>query len=440
MLIFLLLLLLFLLFHPPFVASLLSLPLPPPAPIVVVYQQQQEHRINHDNASSSPLAVTQRIIRSSKSRNNLPGPFLLLALLEQQEGATSSVVSSAAVSSLPASSSAATTTKGRSRNNPRVLVKQGFQADTVVRVTDANHVRLQRAGLVALAAVKTPSSGSFSECLAYAPEYKLLQLLPAGQDVQVKLYSNTNTNNQKNENDIRRQFYAVILKHNNNKDTNSDMAAQVVVNQELVAAGFAVVRKNSNVFDGGGNAYSSDGVLSLDELKRLETAARLQEKGLFQQCVDSSSKTRSRTISSISSSSNTGNGVKEAATTSSASSRTRTTPFFVAEFQPLDEKETTATSTTTSATSSTTATTKRKQQQRPKNPGDNKGCSDFETYEDALRYYEYYYSWGYGDVAKLDRDHDGIPCPGLPHTQNQVLYRIKKPKLSQQANMVNATP
>lgn len=25
----------------------------------------------------------------------------------------------------------------------------------------------------------------------------------------------------------------------------------------------------------------------------------------------------------------------------------------------------------------------------------------------------------YGDVAKLDRDGDGVPCPGLPHTSNQ---------------------
>lgn len=54
------------------------------------------------------------------------------------------------------------------------------------------------------------------------------------------------------------------------------------------------------------------------------------------------------------------------------------------------------------------------------------GCSDFATYEDALRWFEYYKQW-YGDVAKLDRDGDGIPCPGLPHTKVQEMYRIKIP-------------
>lgn len=65
------------------------------------------------------------------------------------------------------------------------------------------------------------------------------------------------------------------------------------------------------------------------------------------------------------------------------------------------------------------------------NPGDSKGCSDFSTYEDALRWYEYYYP-KFGDVAKLDRDHDGIPCPGLPHTSDMELYRRKVPTTVQQ--------
>ena len=63
----------------------------------------------------------------------------------------------------------------------------------------------------------------------------------------------------------------------------------------------------------------------------------------------------------------------------------------------------------------------------PKNPGDIKGCSDFRTYEEALSWYEAYEPY-YGDVAKLDRDGDGIPCPGLPHTTNQNVYRMKVPK------------
>jgi hypothetical protein len=63
---------------------------------------------------------------------------------------------------------------------------------------------------------------------------------------------------------------------------------------------------------------------------------------------------------------------------------------------------------------------------QPPNPRDSKGCSDFSTYEDALRWYERYYPW-YGDVAKLDRDKDGVPCPGLPHTKDPDRYRMKVP-------------
>jgi len=64
---------------------------------------------------------------------------------------------------------------------------------------------------------------------------------------------------------------------------------------------------------------------------------------------------------------------------------------------------------------------------QPPNPGDTKGCSDFETYEDALRWYERYKPW-YGDVAKLDPDSDGVPCPGLPHTTIRERYRMKVPQ------------
>jgi Micrococcal nuclease (thermonuclease) homologs len=53
-------------------------------------------------------------------------------------------------------------------------------------------------------------------------------------------------------------------------------------------------------------------------------------------------------------------------------------------------------------------------------------CADFQTYEDALSWFERYFPF-YGDVAKLDKDGDGIPCSGLPHTTDQNKYRMKKP-------------
>lgn len=68
-------------------------------------------------------------------------------------------------------------------------------------------------------------------------------------------------------------------------------------------------------------------------------------------------------------------------------------------------------------------------EKQPLNPGDSVGCSDFVYYEDALRYYDRYAPY-YGDVARLDRNGDGVPCPGLPHTPNQVLYRLKRPTVA----------
>jgi hypothetical protein len=82
------------------------------------------------------------------------------------------------------------------------------------------------------------------------------------------------------------------------------------------------------------------------------------------------------------------------------------TPGFVAEFEPLDHS----------------TEVRYGDDPPPKDPGDSRGCSDFGTYEDALPYAPYY-----GDVARLDREGDGVPCPGLPHTVNGERYRMKRP-------------
>jgi hypothetical protein len=104
---------------------------------------------------------------------------------------------------------------------------------------------------------------------------------------------------------------------------------------------------------------------------------------------------------------------------------------FVAEFEPLERTMETiwtadgGTQRIIVQSSSTGART------QPANPGDVKGCSDFATYEAALKWYETYEPY-YGDVAKLDRDGDGIPCPGLPHTSSPDQYRMKVPTTSKQ--------
>lgn len=47
------------------------------------------------------------------------------------------------------------------------------------------------------------------------------------------------------------------------------------------------------------------------------------------------------------------------------------------------------------------------------NPGDAKNCPDFATYKEAKEWFDKYYDL-YGDVAKLDKNKNGIPCESLP--------------------------
>jgi hypothetical protein len=46
-------------------------------------------------------------------------------------------------------------------------------------------------------------------------------------------------------------------------------------------------------------------------------------------------------------------------------------------------------------------------------PGDSKNCGDFSNYSEAKAWFDKYYD-AYGDIAKLDRDGDLIPCESLP--------------------------
>lgn len=64
---------------------------------------------------------------------------------------------------------------------------------------------------------------------------------------------------------------------------------------------------------------------------------------------------------------------------------------------------------TTTTSSSTTTTTGG----QPGNPGDSKNCDDFDTWAEAQAWYETYFPH-YGDVARLDRDGNGIACESLP--------------------------
>jgi hypothetical protein len=47
------------------------------------------------------------------------------------------------------------------------------------------------------------------------------------------------------------------------------------------------------------------------------------------------------------------------------------------------------------------------------NPGDIKNCSNFDNYKEAKTWFDKYYDL-YGDIAKLDKNNNLIPCESLP--------------------------
>lgn len=244
---------------------------------------------------------------------------------------------------------------------------QGFQNDQVIRVLDANTVKLQKNGIVSLAGVRMPSpeSSSFQypDCFTYKPAYKLKQLIPNKTNVQVKLVGSKTPQS------------AILVRSEDS----------LFVNQEIIKTGFGRAQKVSNP--------ELQKVISFDEFKALQDEAKEKGLGIFKRCED---------------------GVTESSTAP-----------FEAEFEPLEL----TVETQWGDDGGKQIVRKRKDdiQIPPDNPGDVKGCSDFATYEDSLRWFEYYWPY-YGDVAKLDRDGDGVPCPGLPHTKVQDQYRMKIPK------------
>lgn len=65
------------------------------------------------------------------------------------------------------------------------------------------------------------------------------------------------------------------------------------------------------------------------------------------------------------------------------------------------------------ASASSTSATAPKSNSKLDNPGDVKNCPDFATYKEAKEWFDKYYDL-YGDVAKLDKNNNGIPCESLP--------------------------
>ena len=250
------------------------------------------------------------------------------------------------------------------------------EKDEVVRVLDANTVKLQKNGLVTTALAKTPSgynkNDAFPDCMSKSPSSKIRKFLPAGTKVGIRFVDEARSGNA---NGRPREALVIVQQKNE---------GPLLVNAELVRSGFAKPSaRGINISERLLPGISED-------LHRMQTDAKERGLGLYARCDEVE-------IDPIS---------------------------LDDQFEPLDF----TVETKYGDDGGKQVIVKRNDglKEKPRNPGDAKGCSDFETYEQSLRYYETFYPY-YGDVAKLDRDGDGIPCPGLPHTTDQSQYRMKVP-------------
>ena len=269
------------------------------------------------------------------------------------------------------------TTQSSSSWKDQILNTREYKIDTVKRVVDASTIQLEKGGYVSLATVRgAGSTYQLPECLTYAPSYKLRQLLPKGSAVHL-----INLDGKGSKSSATPPRVWIIREKDN-----------LLVNEELVKTGFAFVRKGSKAPEE-----------MMQDLIKEEQLAKDKGLGIYKSCTENEREGDKETMN--------GNSIPSA--------------NFVAEFEPLDY----TTEIEYGEDGGKSIVVFRKDapsSSPPKNPGDIKGCSDFQTYEESLAWYETYFSF-YGDVSKLDRDGDGVPCPGLPHTLNADRYRMKVP-------------
>ena len=204
--------------------------------------------------------------------------------------------------------------------------------DVVVRVMDSDRVKLERAGVVRLAGVRTPTR-DVPECYNREPGVKARAMLPRGTKVNVE-------------------------------DVNGDadvVAGGKSVSETLVREGYAYATPRRR--------RASDGEDYLGSvLAEAEAAAKRDQRGLWRPCGAAAPTVPVATFDDI-------------------------------DFQPTPTKD------------------------YGDAPAKYKSCAEFEYYEDALAIFER----APESVRKrLDRDGDGVPCPGLPHTTDRERYRFKK--------------
>lgn len=270
----------------------------------------------------------------------------------------------------------------------RILNTKKYKSSKVKRVIDSSTIALEQGGYVALDTVRgAGSTYRLPECIDRGPSYKLKQLLPRGTRIRLVNLDDLAEKQRRSTTSTATTPRVWIVRDEDG----------MLINQELVRYGFAFVRKGTD------SALPN----MMIDLKQLEVAAKEKGLGVFKSC--SADGSGGILVPDYDKPTND-NGSAQAMATSEN---------FVAEFEPMDYTDDGGKTIIFSRKKTPNATP-------PPNPGDTKGCSDFQSYEDALGWYETYAPY-YGDVARLDRDGDGVPCPGLPHTAIADKYRMKVP-------------
>mgnify|MGYP003303756167 CR=1 FL=1 len=204
--------------------------------------------------------------------------------------------------------------------------------DVVVRVMDSDRVKLERAGVVRLAGVRTPTR-DVPVCYNREPGVKTRGMLSRGAKVEVELSSG---------------------------DANIVVGGKSV-SETLVREGYAYATPRRRRASDGDDYLGS-------ALAEAQAAAKRDQRGLWRPCGGASPVVPVATFDDI-------------------------------DFQPTPTKD------------------------FGDAPTKYKSCAEFEFYEDALAIFER----APESVRKrLDRDGDGVPCPGLPHTTDRERYRFKK--------------
>ena len=187
------------------------------------------------------------------------------------------------------------------------------------------------------------STYKLPECFTFSPSYKLKVLLPKGTAVRLVDIDALDGGERKSSPQLP-QFWII---------RNDD---DLLVNRELVRSGYAFVRK--------GSAKKLD---IANDLVELEMNAKQKGLGIYKTC--------------------------DAGGSESGSGQS-----FVAEFEELER--TTQIQYGDDGGKEVIVSREPTSSSPPRNPGDTKSCFDFDTFEDALQWYERYYPY-YGDVAKM---------------------------------------